>query len=111
MTVCPMPSTTKSVRCLVLLTTITLSVASTDWSWRVRYTAVQGLVRLCRHLVGDKMASGLYNISWTALHEANAYEQDDRVLEALKVGQVRVRAGTEGLWCLLLDTDSVMLGP
>ena len=59
-----------------------------DWSWRIRYTAVQGLVQICAHLSGDKMSDGMYNIAWRALLEANSYEYDERVLEALKVGQV-----------------------
>lgn len=60
-----------------------------DWSWRIRYTAVQGLVGICGHLSGNKMADGLYNIAWRSLLEANSFERDERVLEALKVGQVR----------------------
>lgn len=59
-----------------------------DWSWRIRYTAVQGLVQICGHLAGNKMCDGLYNIAWRSLLEANSFESDERVLEALKVGQV-----------------------
>lgn len=59
-----------------------------DWSWRIRYTAVQGLVNVCSQLENNKMADGLYNIAWKFLLDANSYEQDERVLEALKVGQV-----------------------
>jgi len=34
------------------------------------------------------MADGLYNLAWRSLQEASAHEFDERVLEALKVGQV-----------------------
>ncbi|XP_067942182.1 transmembrane protein 232-like [Watersipora subatra] len=64
---------------------------SNDWSWRVRYSATQGLVQICGHLHGDNMADGLYNAAWRALVEANSHESDERVLEALKVGQVTVK--------------------
>ncbi|KAF6037490.1 TMEM232 [Bugula neritina] len=63
-----------------------------DWSWRVRYSAVQGLVQICSHLKGDKMADGLYNLAWRSLQEASAHEFDERVLEALKVGQVTIKS-------------------
>lgn len=65
-----------------------VAASSQDWSWRVRYSAIQGLVHVCGHLHGDKMADGLYNAAWRSLIEANAHERDERVLEALKVGQV-----------------------
>lgn len=50
--------------------------------------AVQGLVEVCNRLEGSKMHDGLYNVAWQCLLDANSYEQDERVLEALKVGQV-----------------------
>ena len=63
-------------------------ILAADWSWRVRYSAIQGLVQICGRFHGDKMADGLYNTAWRSLLEANVHERDERVLEALKVGQV-----------------------
>ncbi|XP_064645198.1 uncharacterized protein LOC135498737 [Lineus longissimus] len=59
-----------------------------DWSWRIRYTALQGLVKICRCCAGDKNKDGIRTVAWTALMRAQSVEVDDRVLEALKVGQV-----------------------
>ncbi|CAH1789866.1 unnamed protein product [Owenia fusiformis] len=59
-----------------------------DWSWRVRYTAIQGLVKICRCLAGDANREGLKTVAWNALLKAHSLEKDLRVLEALKVGQV-----------------------
>ncbi|XP_077996992.1 uncharacterized protein LOC144450269 [Glandiceps talaboti] len=61
---------------------------SGDWSWRIRYTAVQGLVKLCRCVQGDKCREGLRTVAWNALMRCHTRERDDRVLEAFKVGQV-----------------------
>ncbi|XP_070549571.1 uncharacterized protein [Ptychodera flava] len=59
-----------------------------DWSWRIRYAAVQGLVKICRCVQGDKCREGLRTVAWNALMRCHSKERDDRVLEAFKVGQV-----------------------
>ena len=61
---------------------------SDDWSWRVRYSAIHGLVKVCRCCVGDQTKEGVRTVAWNALLKANSLEKDLRVLEALKVGQV-----------------------
>ncbi|CAL1541252.1 unnamed protein product [Lymnaea stagnalis] len=59
-----------------------------DWSWKVRFGAVQALVNMCRSLEGDILREGLRTTAWHFLLKANAMEKDLRVIEALKVGQV-----------------------
>ena len=59
-----------------------------DWSWRVRFAAVQGLVRVCRHCHGDSNKEGIRTVAWGALLKHHSIERDVRVLEALKVANV-----------------------
>ncbi|XP_067661343.1 transmembrane protein 232-like [Haliotis asinina] len=59
-----------------------------DWSWRIRYGAIQSLVKICRSLAKDQNREGIRNAAWNTLIKAHSHEKDDRVLEALKVGQV-----------------------
>ncbi|KAL8558461.1 hypothetical protein ACOMHN_052278 [Nucella lapillus] len=59
-----------------------------DWSWRIRYGALQSLVKVVRSLEGDRAREGLRTAAWNALLRAHTCERDGRVLEALKVGQV-----------------------
>ncbi|XP_052278054.1 uncharacterized protein LOC127876689 isoform X2 [Dreissena polymorpha] len=59
-----------------------------DWSWRIRYGAVQSMVKICRCLASDKNREGIRNATWNVLLRAHSLEKDERVLEALKVGQV-----------------------
>ncbi|XP_074661362.1 transmembrane protein 232-like [Tubulanus polymorphus] len=59
-----------------------------DWSWKVRYTAIQGLVKICRCLTGDKSREGIHTVAWNTVLRAHVTEKDSRVLEGLKVGQV-----------------------
>ncbi|XP_050415849.2 uncharacterized protein LOC126829773 [Patella vulgata] len=61
---------------------------SKDWSWRLRYGAIQSLVKICRSLAKDVNREGIRNAAWTTLLKAHSLEKDHRVLEALKVGQV-----------------------
>ncbi|XP_005105470.1 transmembrane protein 232 [Aplysia californica] len=63
-----------------------------DWSWRIRYGAIQSLVKICRSLQGDTTREGLRSAAWNTLLRANSMERDSRVLEALKVGQVHTDA-------------------
>ncbi|KAL4230935.1 hypothetical protein ACF0H5_011309 [Mactra antiquata] len=59
-----------------------------DWSWRIRFGAVQSMVKICRCLANDKNREGLRTAAWNVLLRAHSMEKDERVLEALKVGQV-----------------------
>lgn len=59
-----------------------------DWSWRIRFGAIQSLVKICRCLAVDKTREGMRTAAWNSLLRAHSMEKDDRVLEALKVGQV-----------------------
>lgn len=59
-----------------------------DWSWRIRFGAIQSLVKICRCLASDKNREGMRTAAWNVLLRAHSLERDDRVLEALKVGQV-----------------------
>lgn len=61
---------------------------SNDWSWRIRYSAMHGLVKICKCCVGDPTKEGIRTVAWNALLKARSVETDVRVLEALKVGQV-----------------------
>ena len=46
------------------------------------------MVKVCRCLVNDKNREGIRTAAWNVLLRAHSMEKDDRVLEALKVGQV-----------------------
>lgn len=59
-----------------------------DWSWRIRFGAVQSMVKICRCLANDKNREGIRTAAWNVLLRAHSMEKDERVLEALKVGQV-----------------------
>ena len=61
-----------------------------DWSWRIRYGAIQSLVKIVRCLGDDKSKDGMKTGAWNVLLRAHSKERDDRVLEALKVGQVTI---------------------
>ncbi|XP_041358680.1 transmembrane protein 232-like isoform X2 [Gigantopelta aegis] len=59
-----------------------------DWSWRIRYGAIKSMVKICRCLADNKAQEGFRNGAWSILLKSHSTEKDDRVLEALKVGQV-----------------------
>ena len=63
-------------------------VGSNDWSWRIRYAAIQGLVKICRCCTADSTKEGMRTVAWNSLLRAHSLERDSRVLESLKVGQV-----------------------
>lgn len=48
------------------------------------------MVKICRCLANDKNREGLRTAAWNVLLRAHSMEKDERVLEALKVGQVSV---------------------
>ena len=54
----------------------------------MRYSAIQGLVKVCRCSAGDQTKEGMRTVAWNTLIKAHSLERDPRVLEALKVGQV-----------------------
>ncbi|CAF0721386.1 unnamed protein product [Didymodactylos carnosus] len=56
-------------------------------SWRVRYMSLLCLSQIYRHLKNDSRHKTLNNLLWCSIHEHEGKENDDRVLEALKVGQ------------------------
>lgn len=63
-----------------------------DWTWRIRYSAVQSLVHICQCLRDDEVRSGLRQAAFASLLRAqNYFERDSRVLEALKVGQASAK--------------------
>lgn len=73
-----------------------------DWSWRIRFGSIQSLVKICRCLSSDKNREGMRTAAWNILIRAHSMEKDDRVLEALKVGQVHT-----DLESLLAKKDAV----
>ena len=72
-----------------------------DWSWRVRYAAIQGLVKICQCSINDSTKEGLRTVAWNTLVNVPSREKDSRVLEALKVGQVSLdnqRHSLKNVW-------------
>ena len=63
-------------------------LARKDWSWRVRFAAVQGLERICRDSRGDGTKDGIRGVAWNQLMRHHSQERDVRVLEAWKLAQV-----------------------
>lgn len=59
-----------------------------DWSWRVRFAAVQGLVRICRQCSDDATKDGIRGVAWNQLMTHHSQERDVRVLEAWKLAQI-----------------------
>lgn len=62
--------------------------AHKDWSWRVRFAAVQGLVRICRQRSDDATKDGIRGVAWNQLMRHHSQERDVRVLEAWKLAQI-----------------------
>ena len=60
-----------------------------DWSWRVRFAALQGLMRICRHCHDNSIKDGIRAVAWNALMHHHSAEKDVRVLEAWKLAQVK----------------------
>ncbi|KAK6975714.1 transmembrane protein 232 [Biomphalaria glabrata] len=60
-----------------------------DWSWRVRYQAIQALTNVSHILTKDPLREGMCTTVRSVLLKANAIEKDLRVLEAMKVGQIQ----------------------
>ncbi|CAH1252143.1 TMEM232 [Branchiostoma lanceolatum] len=65
-----------------------------DWMWRVRYGAVQSLVKVGRCCQADKTKEGVRTAVWGMLVRVQSQEQDVRVMEAFKVGQVEAEVET-----------------
>ncbi|XP_072020546.1 uncharacterized protein [Amphiura filiformis] len=66
----------------------------TDWSWRIRYAAILGLVKITR-CSQDNLHEGLRTVAWNALMRCHTKERDERVLEAFRVGQVEAQLEVE----------------
>jgi hypothetical protein len=62
-----------------------------DWAWRLRYTALKGLVRICNALRGDMENEELRKVCWSSLVVCQESETNLDVLEAVKVGQVIIQ--------------------
>lgn len=60
-----------------------------NWSWKIRFGAIQTLIRICESLSKDTTKEGLQTAAWGILYQANTTEHDPRVLEALRVGYVQ----------------------
>lgn len=61
-----------------------------DSSWRVRYTGLLCMSQVYKHLKSEPRHKTLSNLLWLFINEFEKREDDDRVLEALKVGRVRI---------------------
>jgi len=70
---------------LIMKRLLTLHLRLDDWSWRVRYAAVIGLVKVCHGTSQDSLKDGLRTVAWNTLRKAGSVEKDVRVLKALKV--------------------------
>ncbi|PIK33156.1 hypothetical protein BSL78_30032 [Apostichopus japonicus] len=57
-----------------------------DWSWRVRYAAISGLVKISRSCQNDQSMEGMSNVVWNMLMIRHSKERDERVMEAFRVG-------------------------
>jgi hypothetical protein len=57
-------------------------------SWRIRYGAMKGLVRVCRHYSNDVTKDGVTNTAWSLLTQRQSTESESRVLEAIKIAKV-----------------------
>ncbi|XP_034152965.1 transmembrane protein 232 isoform X2 [Esox lucius] len=58
--------------------------------WRLRYSAVQALVCVCRGLSGAVLQDGLRNVAWIALQEHLGQETDQRVREASRIIEAEI---------------------
>lgn len=59
-----------------------------DWSWRIRFAAISGLVKLSRSCQSDQSLEGMGTVVWNMLMIRHSQERDERVMEAFRVGQV-----------------------
>lgn len=60
-----------------------------DWSWQVRYGALSGLLHITHALKEDSLKEGMRSAAWSLIIAIqNSSESEDRVLEALRAGQV-----------------------
>ena len=58
-----------------------------DWSWKVRYTAIKALVKICK-IFNNNDFEELRKICWSFLIIFEESETNQNVLEAIRVGQV-----------------------
>ncbi|XP_041916280.1 transmembrane protein 232 isoform X1 [Alosa sapidissima] len=75
-----------------------LKLSEQEGNWRLRYSAVQAVARVCRDAEG-----GLRNAAWLALQEQLSHEQDQRVHTAMTLSEawvVAVKTPTQpdGAW-------------
>ena len=70
------------------------------WSWRVRFTAVTGLMKICQAMSQDSLKDGLRAVAWNAFRRASSVEKDFRVLEAVKMlSVIRIASATVKPFC------------
>ncbi|XP_022090789.1 transmembrane protein 232-like isoform X2 [Acanthaster planci] len=68
---------------------------SSQWGWRIRYSAILGLVKVTRCTSAEKLQEGMRTVAWNALMRCHSMERDHRVLEAFRVGQVEAHIETQ----------------
>lgn len=61
-----------------------------DQSWRVRYMGLLCMSQIYKHLQVEPRHKTLSNLLWMFINQYEKREQDDRILEALKVGRVKL---------------------
>lgn len=59
-----------------------------DLSWRIRYMGLLCMSQIYKHLKTEPRHKTLNNLLWMFINQYEKYEQDGRILEALKVGRV-----------------------
>ncbi|KAL0965782.1 hypothetical protein UPYG_G00285650 [Umbra pygmaea] len=67
-------------------------------AWRLRYSAVQALVCVCRGLSGALIKEGLRNVAWIALQKHLSQETDQRVREGSRVIEAEINV-PESVFC------------
>ena len=61
-----------------------------EWSWKVRYAAMNSLLKIHRSEPRVPSMDGIQLVAWNAVVQAQSDEKDLRVTEAFKVDQVIV---------------------
>ncbi len=67
-----------------------LKVNDDGQSWRIRYMGLLCMSQIYKHLQSEPRHKTLSNLLWMFINQYEKLEQDDRILEALKVGRVKL---------------------
>lgn len=70
---------------------VSLPTEDGEDSWKVRYGAIDSLVRVCRYYGNDPTKDGITNVTWSAVTERQSTESEPGVLEAMKIAEVENR--------------------